>query len=450
MSGSISSNPNSVAFDPTALYGQVNQVQQEAAKSITQALTTLGVVIAGTTADSSGKLKLQAPSALMTSVSDLTLRIGLLQEALSNLQNEVTKLQITNRMNDQNKQAQLQLDKINQQISDAKAAADKQQQANQKSGIFGAIAHFFGAIFDFITAVVNIVEAIPLAIGGDVVGAAALLVSAGALVGAGVCEAILGADSLDQAITGQDHGFLSADAKDALQKTSMALSIVAGAAALISGIGVISYGLKQAFNAAEDAMIQVGTKAAAELAEEGGGQLAVDVTEDAVKPAFKDVAEAAFKGAKEGLKEVWKDSSEAVEESTVQLSEEGTQDAVTAAKEAFKDAAGQTIKDLKATLKTTEVLNTIGGAGPQVINFAGTMATNPLLSDAASLQQDAEMDAAKAKQLEAVVDRLKKQIQVLEKQLQQLMQSSMQSVSAVFNAATKSSDAVGQLIQVSI
>jgi len=76
MSGSISSTPNKIAFDPTALLGQLDEVKQQASTSITQALTTLGVVLSGTNTDSSGKTKLQPPSNLISNVSDMTARIG--------------------------------------------------------------------------------------------------------------------------------------------------------------------------------------------------------------------------------------------------------------------------------------------------------------------------------------------------------------------------------------
>jgi Secretion system effector C (SseC) like family len=442
-SGSIGSSPNTIAFDPTALLGQLDDVKQQASKSITQALTTLGVVLSGTNTDSSGKTKLQPPSNLISNVSDMTLRIGLLQEALSNLQAQVTKLQITNRMNESNNQAQEQLDKIQKQIKDAQAAAQKQQEANKKSGIFGAIAHFFGAIFDFITAVVNIIEAIPLAIAGDEAGAAALFASAACLVGAGVCETVLGVDSAMQAATGK--GFLSDADKKNLGTAVAVLSAVAAFAAVISGIGVITDGIMAATSAAktaiaegaEEAVIQ-GTK---EGVVEGTSEALEEVTVQSTESSTKEIMDAVKQGVGRVLKDIFKSGTEVREELT---------GAAKAAEDAFRDAAESTLRALKDAARKTALLNIIGGASPQVISAVGTFVTNPIYAESAQDSKDAQYDQAEAKAISAAIDKIKKQIQVLEKMLQQMMQSSMQSVTSVLDSANKSEEAVGKLIQQSI
>jgi hypothetical protein len=440
MSGPISTNPNTIAFDPTALLGQLDEVKQQASTSITQALTTLGVVLGGTSTDSSGKTKLQPPSNLMSNVSDMTLRIGLLQEALSNLQNEVTKLQITNKMNESNNQAKDQLAKIQKQVEDAQKAAEKQQQANQKSGIFGALAHFFGAIFDFITAIVNVIEAIPLAIGGDEVGAAALLASAACLVGAGVCETVLGIDSAVQAATGK--GFLSDTDKKNLGTAVAVLSAVAAFAAVISGIGVISDGIMAATSAAKTAISEGAEQAVIQGAKEGvvegGSEALEEITVQSSEASTKEVLDAVKQGVGRALKDIFKPSTEVREELT---------GAAKAAEDAFNEAAEGTLRGLKEAARKTALLNIIGGASPHVISAVGTFVTNPLYSDAAQASKDATDDQAEAKVIAGAIDKIKKQIQMLEKMLQQMMQSSMQSVTSVLDSATKSVESVNHMIQ---
>ena len=430
--GSISSTPNKIAFDPTALLGQLDEVKQQASTSITQALTTLGVVLSGTNTDSSGKTKLQPPSNLISNVSDMTARIGLLQEALSNLQSQVTKLQITNRMNESNSRAQDELQKIQDQLNKAQQAADKQKQANQKSGVFGAIAHFFGAVFDFLTAAVNIVEGIGLALAGDLPGAAALLVSGLALAGAGACEFVLGVDAAMKAAGGS--GFLSAAQIQNMGTAIQVLSAVAAFAAVISGIGVITAGIMKATGAAETAIAEGAEEAVIQGAKEGveaGEEVAVESTETSVKDAVKE-------GVGRALKDIFKPDKLGVREEL--------QGAAKAAEEAFKETAEATLTGLRQAAANTAKIS-VFGVGSKVISATGTFVTNPMYAEAAQDSKDASNDQAEAKAIAAAIDKIKQQIQILEKMLQQMMQSSMQSVTAVLDSANKSVAAVGNLIR---
>jgi hypothetical protein len=167
-----------------ALHKELSEIKQLASQSIEKALTLFGTVNSGgTKVNENGSLTLVPPKSILTSVGDLTLRIALMQDALDQLMQEVSKNEIQQRLNDLNRENQEHLAKIKEQMKEVEKSAQKAREAAQKTNIFKAIANFFKALVDFIVGVFTAIAAIGYALTGNVVAAAHKVLSAKECIG---------------------------------------------------------------------------------------------------------------------------------------------------------------------------------------------------------------------------------------------------------------------------
>ena len=115
-------------------------VKAEAKESIEKALMLLGSVIAGTSSRQSGAQDLEPPAAsLLVNAADLAVRIGLIQDALNQLMQQVSKLEIDQKMSESIKANEDKLKQVEAQLKEAAEAIAKQNEADKKSGLFQAI-----------------------------------------------------------------------------------------------------------------------------------------------------------------------------------------------------------------------------------------------------------------------------------------------------------------------
>ncbi len=252
MSISLPSNPLTSGLSGTqALHTELTEIKQEAAKSIEKALTLFGTVNAGgAPVNANGSPSLTAPKSIVTNVSDLTLRIALMQDALDQLMQEVSKNEIKQRLNELNRENQEHLAKVKEQLKEAEKSAQKAREAAQKTNIFKAIANFFKALVDFIVGVFTAVAAIGYALTGNVVAAAGLFVASAALFASSAVNLIMAVDSMVAAAKGSDSGFLNEKALKGMQKTVEILGYVAMAAGMLGGLGAAISGIQSAVKTA--------------------------------------------------------------------------------------------------------------------------------------------------------------------------------------------------------
>lgn len=233
MSSIGSSNTMGIGhIDPQNLVGHLDEVKSAAAESIQKALTMMQQSIAGNFTLPNGAPTLDAPA---RNVNDMTLRIGLLQDALNQLQQQVSKLEIQGRMSEMQETNRAQLEKIEKQMQEAQEAYKKNQEAQKKSNIFEAIGNWFKAAFDFVCAIFTAITAVAYIIVNPV-AAAGLFVAAASLFASGVLNTVMAIDSTVKAAGGES--FLSDKVKQDMQLASQILGYVALGATVISGVGV--------------------------------------------------------------------------------------------------------------------------------------------------------------------------------------------------------------------
>ena len=496
-----------VLLDPMALVGNLDQVKQQGQTSVKQALQNLGVLIASPNASASGAQQLQKPSAMnLSNVSDMTLRMGLLQEALNQLQQQVSKDQIQARLTEQHQDNTKQLEQMNAQMKKIQDAYQKSQDAHKKTNIFQAIADFFKAIVDAICMVFTAIAAVGEALVGDEVGAAGLFASSVAMAGAFVVDTVL---AVNQAIVAAGGQGLGQNDLNNLEKASEALGIIAGAAGMLGGVGALVEGLQDVAAIVGQQALKEGVELSTQQVAKEVASMAKSAIQDAfkeglqnIKSAFKEVFERSFSENMSKLGEAMldgvknfnparginfdKDAAGSIEtdvdavakreessalrslidgeaKSYLKESDMYTDMAKTAdnkeeqklfqglAKKALQEACTQTIKDamINVTALSSKIgmVQGIGDGTAAVVKGAGQLAADNLSAQAAELQKEADQDAAKVKALEAQIAKLEKLIQQLQDDLQKMMQGMMNSVSSILSAASQSSESVGKLIQ---
>ncbi|WP_075088673.1 type III secretion system translocon subunit SctE [Verrucomicrobium spinosum] len=185
--------------------------------------------------------RLEAPKAtLMQKVTDLTLRIALLQQALDELQTQVSKTVIDGRMKEVDQAHKEQLQNLETQLKEMKEAVEKQQEANKKGNVFQAIASWVMAAVDIVSAVFSIVAAAANFVAGNWAGTVGMIAAAGAQLCSAGCNIALAIDATDKAMGGD--GVLSEAQKQAINGVMIGCAVVAGIGGLIGGLGGITMG----------------------------------------------------------------------------------------------------------------------------------------------------------------------------------------------------------------
>jgi len=387
MSGISGTNPQ---VDLRALLGDFTEIKQEARQSVENALVMLGTVIAGNSLNRDNLQELPPPSfSMLGGIAELSLRIGLIQDALDQLMQEVSKLGIGQRLNQADRANQEQLARIDEQVAEAKEAAAKSKEAEEKGNLFQMIGDWVNVAITAISLAITVVGAV---LGGIVTGGAATVALAVAIVALSITLAAQITLAIDSTVAYQNggEGFLG-DARGALETTAMVAGIVAAVASVATGLIAIARG----FSAATAA-------AAKELGEEA--------TQAAVKAATKE-------GVKQALKESGKEAAKEIMEAAPQ-----------AAYTAFKEVAAKTLGTL-AKQSTIVTYTQLANAG---INAAGTVEKNKILKEAEEHLQAAKDAEAEAKAFEAVVKMLQKVISQMQEELESMIDAALQSLDAVF------------------
>lgn len=113
---------NFPSFDATRFHTDLDKIRQEASGSIIKALTMLGTLsTTGALPGDKNATALEPPKGLLMNAADLTLRIGLLQDALNELMQQVSKTEITGRLNDLNRENAEQVDKMKKQMEEVES-----------------------------------------------------------------------------------------------------------------------------------------------------------------------------------------------------------------------------------------------------------------------------------------------------------------------------------------
>lgn len=440
MNISTQSNATFTGVDPSLLHKDLQEVRKSTAESIQKALTMLDTLGAtGSLPGQEGAPKLAAPNSLLVNVNDITLKIGLLQDALNELMQQVSKNEIEGRMNDLNRENQKQLDKIKTQMEEAKKEIEKQKEAEKKSNIFEAIGNWFKAIFDFVSAIFTAVAAIGYALSGNVVAAAGLFVASAALFASGAVNMVMAIDSTIRAAGGD--GFLSEEAKKAMTKATEILGYVALGASLISGLSVIVSGVRQgaAMAAKELAKhgLEAGRKAVMQEVLKAGAQGIRELMGQATKEVSTEVAK---NFAKEAMKVA---AREATNTAVKEVAQEAAKIAV---REAVKDVMKAAFRPLIELSMRQAILSGVLQGTNSIVQGAGQYAIADIKADAAEFKRKADEAEAQAKAIQATIEMLRKMIEQLQEDLEAMLESAMETVSAIFNAADESSNSLKELM----
>lgn len=445
----VSNNPNLPFINPQELLGGVtlNEIKQAAKESIQKALELLGTVIAGT-AGNEGAPELAPPkSTLMQKVTDLTLKIALLQQALDELQTQVSKTVIEGRMKEVDQAHKEQIDNLEKQLKEMKEAVEKQQEANKKSNIFQAISSWVMAAVDFVSAAFSIVAAAANFLAGNWAGTVGMIAAAGAQICSGCCNLALAIDATSVAMGGPS--LLSEDAKKALNGIMIGCAVVAGIGGLIGGLGGISMGLKEGMKAALKEIGKAGFH-------QGIGQTlkaAGIIAKQAMQAAMVNLANPLISklGGTIGKQMLETSMKEALKSTMKELTKQGLENMTEAVvKEALKAAYKACVGAFKATATWAIHMAATQGLVKGATKIAeGGIKLNiqDLMADAAAAMREAEMAEAANKALEAMITLLKKTIEDLQAQLEDMLNSAMETMSILFQAIDDSAQTMTQLHQ---
>jgi len=397
-------------FDPQALLGDFTEIKREASKSVESALVMLGTVIAGNSLNAGNVQELPRPSSSMLGgIAELSLRIGLIQDALDQLMQEVSKLGISQRLNQANQTNQEQLAKIEEQVAEMKEAAAKNKEAEEKGNLFQMIGDWVNVAITAISLAITVVAAVA---GSIVTGGAAGAALAVAIVALSVTLAAQLTLAIDSTVAYENggEGFLG-DARGAIETTAMVAGIVGAVASVATGLVAIGRGISAATAAA-----------AKELGEEA--------TKEAVKGAMKEGVKQALKeGAKESIK---RGGKEVIMEA-----------APKAAYTAFREVASETLKTLGKQASTAGLAQ-LAAAG---IDTGGTVAKNDLLEAAEEHSKAAKDAEAEAKALEAVVKMLQKVIAQMQEELEAMIDAALQSLDVIFGVIDDTQTSQAKIMQ---
>jgi hypothetical protein len=394
------------SFDATQFHSELDTVREEGAKSITNALTLLTSLDAtGLVPGQAGAMTLVPPKGMMNA-SDLTLRIGLLQDALNELMQQVSKNEIQGRLNDLNRANMEQLDKMKEQMKEIENSVKKQKEADKKSNTFAAIANFFKAAFDIVCAVFSAVAAVGYLFVNPA-AAVGLAVSALALAASGICNMVVAIDAAMAAATGK--GFLSDTDKKNLEKATEILGYIALVAGVLSGIAVIvSAARTGAAMAGKELMkhgLEAGNKAIAKEVLNAGKQAIQEITRDFFKQA-----------AKEALTSVVKEAMKPMLQEMIELS----------------------LKQSVAAI--------LLAAPSAITSGVGDVKVANLEDEVADARREADEAEAQAKAIEAMITMLRNMIEQLQSDLEDMMEAAMETVSAIFKAADDSASSMKELM----
>lgn len=406
--GVVSPGAGLTLLNPETIVGDLGDAKTAALKTLQQSFKILGqfsTTKTSSTAQGTGLPDLESPT-LSQHVNDLTLRIGLLQDALNQLMQQVSKSEIQQRLGEMQKENQRQLDKFRDQMDKAAEAAEKNKEAKKKGNVFEAISNWIQAVVSIVSAVITLVTAV-----GEIftnpVGAAGLIVAGVALLGAAAVQVTLAIDATMRA-AGQE-GFLSEADKTKMQKAVEILGYIALAGSMIGLIGGVVVALGQAGKAA-------GTLAGREVGRLGAAKLAAS-----------------------GMKEMAKNSAKIALGRTASLDFNMGINRVAAY--AFKDAMANLMK-LGAQLAVTQA---VGTAANKTAIGVGKDKVADLQQQASDLQAESDQAQAAAKAIAAQVAKLHALIEQLQQELSNMMDQAQQTLAIIFGAINETMDSTSRI-----
>jgi hypothetical protein len=409
-------------LDTQQILGDIEGVKTSALKTLQQTFRLMGTVKNNNTSaseivKSDGLPELEEPINLRN-VNDITLRIGLLQDALNQLMAKVSKQEIQQRMNESQKENQKQLEKFKDQMAKAAEAAEKNKEAQKKGNVFEAISNWIQAVVSIVSAIVTMVSAVGQILTNPV-GAAGLIVASLALLGTAAVQITLAIDATMRA-AGQD-GFLSDTQKANMAKAAEIMGYIAIAGSLIGLVGGVVVALGQAGKAAAGIAGREVTKmAATKMVGEG--------MRDAAKEALK-------KGGSEAAKEA---SKMAIKEASVEVVEQ-------AARRAAVDAFKTAMKQMQGMLGKAGLFAALGRSGSDIVSGVGADKVADLHDEASSLMKEADDAEAAAKAIQALINKLQALIDQLQQELETLMEDAQQALAVIFGAIEKGAESMSRV-----
>ncbi len=388
----------SQVFNPELMLGELQDVRAAAAQSLQESFRLMGTLISGgsTTGPGNGLQELEAPVDISRNVNDMTLRIGLLQDALNQLMQQVSRTEIRQRMNELQQENQKRLERFEEQMEKAAEAAQKAQESQKKGNIFEAVSNWIQAAISVISAVFTLISAVGQILTNPV-GAAALIVAGVALIGVAAVQITLAIDATMRAAG--EKGFLSEDQKSKMQLAAQIMGYIAIAGSMIGLVGGVVVALGQAGKAAGAlAGKEIGRMAAAKL-------VATGMKEGMTKTTNMTIARVA---------------KYAFEESMKSLTRLGAQMAII-------QAVGQ------GTRLTTEGV--------------AAFETAKLDQEASDLLAEADLAEAAAKALAAQIAKLQALIEMLQQQLEDMVDQGQQTLAIIFGAIDESASSMTTIHQ---
>lgn len=392
------STPGLNALNPETILGDVNAAKDDAIKILQQSFKILGTFKADgdqSAAEGTGSPDLEKPT-LSQHVNDLSLRIGLLQDALNQLLAQVSKLEIKMRLNELEQQNKNELDKFNEQMEKAAEAAEKNNEAEKKGNVFEAISNWIQAVVSIVSAVITLVSAVGQLITNPV-GAAGLIVASVALIGAAAVQVTLAIDATMRA-AGQE-GFLSEADKEKMNKAVEILGYIAIAGSMIGLVGGVVMALGQAAKTAATITGKEVTKAAA------------------VKLVAQGTKELASKSMNMSISK--------------------------AATYAFKDS----MKELLKLGTRMAIVNATGTAAIKLNEGVGELKVAELKQSASDLQYDADKAEAAMKAIQALITKLRAIIEQLQQDLADLIEQGQQVMMIIFGAIDDTANSMTRIQQ---
>ncbi|MFO1450190.1 MAG: type III secretion system translocon subunit SctE [Opitutaceae bacterium] len=388
-------------FDPGTMLGEVADIKQNAIQALQASfkmLATVGPDGSPSTSQADGLVELEKPS-FNSNVNDITLRIGLLQDALNQLMAQVSKTEIKQRMDELQKENQRQLERFEEQMAKAAEAAEKNKEAEKKGNIFEAVSNWIQAVVSIVSAVVTLISAAAQILTNPV-GAGALIVAGVALIGAAAVQVTLAIDATMRA-AGKE-GFLSEADRTKMNQAVEILGYIALAGSMIGLVGGIVVALGQAGKAAGGLAAKEITKAAAAKLVATGMKESMTKTAQATSQAIPRYAMYAFKEAMAPLTRL------GAQMAVIQIIGQGT-----------NQVAGGVINHEIADIK----------------------------GEASALLEEADLAEAAAAALEAAIAKLRAMIEQLQSELEKLVDDFQQTMAVIFGAIDESANSMTNVIQ---
>ncbi len=434
-------------FNAEKTLEEIKTAGAEGLKAGIEVVKGIGKVGAATVSHLGGILSLPslASPKYGSSVTDITLKIGLLQDALNQLMAQVSKLGIEKSVNEKIQANLDQLEALKENLKQSDEYAAKQAESKKKANIGDAISNWVQAVVNIVSAAFNVVAAVGMFFSGNMVAVAALVTSAVCLVGAAACNITLAIDATMKA--GGGEGFLSEKQIGQLNIAVTVLGVIAAVAGLIGVVGGLTTALG---NAAKESVKAVGKEAVAattkevlkEAAEQAVKETVTNLTKSVGKESLEELTKTAVtKGMKEMSTTLMKETAKKGGELTAK---EVTQAAVKSIAVNVYKAAMQEFTTLAARQAVLQLVVQVPTA---IIKYEFAKGKNEADQGADTAKTAADAAAASVAAMKATIDRLTALIEQLQQSLSDMMDEGQQTMSMILSSLTKTMDSTKLIIE---